>query len=80
MLQDSGWWDRKSSTRQPSWTCFRGLGFRLCTRSTNLMPSRMKNTGMSFCARTRTHISTQPGNDQCSSSSSSSSQPVCRAS
>ncbi len=50
MLQDSGWWDRKSSTRQPSCTCFRGLGLRECTRSGNLMPSRMKNTGMSLPA------------------------------
>ena len=44
MWTDSGWWDKKSRMRQPSWMLVLGLGRRLCTKSTNWMPSLMKNT------------------------------------
>ena len=44
MLQDSGWCDRKSRMRQPSWMLVLGLGRSACTISGNWMPSRMKKT------------------------------------
>jgi hypothetical protein len=40
----SGWWEKKSAIRQPSWMWDLGLGFKECTMSGNCMPSRMKNT------------------------------------
>ena len=46
----SGWWDRKSMMRQPSWMPVTGLGLRQWFQSTNLEPSLTEKTGMLFPA------------------------------
>lgn len=46
MCRASGWWEKKSAMRHPSWMWDLGLGLRAWTMSGNFMPSRMKNTGM----------------------------------
>ena len=40
MCMASGWWEKKSMMRQPSWMWFLGLGFSACTMSGNFMPAQ----------------------------------------
>lgn len=62
MCMASGWCEKKSAMRQPSWMWFLGLGFSACTMSGNFMPSRTKKTGKLLPTRSQLP-SLQPWND-----------------
>ena len=49
----SGWCEKKSAMRHPSWMWLTGLGFSAWTMSGNFIPSLTKKTGMLFPTRSQ---------------------------